>query len=134
MLDVGSDPLLIDANRRDKVAPGPTRMPGKVALFVGNILGYPYRALAFQKTQNTRNTVFGRNGNEHMDVIGHQSALFDHAFLLLRQPMKHVLQVSSDHPLEDFLAILGCKNNMVLAFPCAMVQVLGDGRHGRSPG
>src|SRR5215831_12262185 len=71
--------------------------------------------------------------DEHMHVIGHQSAFFHDTLLLLRSPVQHVFQVPTDHPIEDFLAILGCKNYVVWAFPCAMVQVLGVGRHGRSP-
>ena len=108
-------------------------MPDKVALLVGNILSHPYRALSFQKTQYACHTVFGWNADEHMHVIGHQRAFFHDTLLLLRSPVQHVFQVPTDHPIEDFLAILGCKNYVVLAFPCAMVQVLGVCRHGRSP-
>ena len=88
---------------------------------------------AFEKTHDTRHTVFGRNGDEHMHVIGHQIPLLDHPLLLLRQPVKDVLQVPPEPPIADFLAVLGCENHVGLAFPCAIVQVIGNSRHGRSP-
>ena len=97
------------------------------------VIEAPYRALAFEKSQDVRHTVFGWNGNEHMHVIGHEMTRLDHTFLLLCQAVKDISQVPSDHPIEDFLSVLRCKNHMILAIPRTMVQVIRDCRHGRSP-
>jgi hypothetical protein len=52
MLDVSFDHLFIRPYRGDKIASGPEFVSHKVALFIGNILGNPDRALAFQKAQD----------------------------------------------------------------------------------
>jgi hypothetical protein len=60
-----------------------------------------------------------------MNVIGHQMTFLDHTVLLLRQAVKYLSQVSSDHPIESFLAVLGGENHVVLTLPCAMVEMIG---------
>ena len=133
ILTIRSDNLLIGPNRGDKIASGPELMPNKVSLFVVHILSDPDRTLAFEKTYDRRHTVFGGNGNQHMNMIRHQMTRFNRALFLFRQSVKDLSQVSADGSIEDFLLILGREDAMVLAIPSTLVQVIRDGRHGRSP-
>jgi hypothetical protein len=133
MLNVRSDDLLIGTYCGDKIAPRPELVTDKVSLLVGDILSDPDRTLAFETSHYRRHTVFGGNGNEHMYMSWHEMTRFDRAFFLLCQAVKHLSQVPSDHPIEDFLSVLGSEDDVVLAIPSAMVQVMRDGRHGRSP-
>ena len=71
---VGFDPLLLRPHRGDERAAGPEFVPHKVARFLGPVLGQPDRALAFQPPHDVGPTVFGRKGEEQVDVSGHQLA------------------------------------------------------------
>jgi hypothetical protein len=89
--------------------------------------------LPFRKPKMRATAMFGRNGNEHVDVIGPQSPFLDHTFFLFRQPMKHVFQVPPQHPIQEFLAGLRGEHDMVLAVPRAMIQLIRSWCQGRSP-
>ena len=133
MLNIGFDHLLIRPHRGDEIAPGPEFVPHTVARFMGNILGNPDRALAFQKPQDVGHTVFGRNADEQVAVIGHPLPGLNYALLLLRQPRKHLFQVPPQPPLEQFLAVFRGEHHVVRAVPRAMIQLVPSCRHRRSP-
>ena len=60
-------------------------LPYKVALPLPIDTGQMDRTLALDKSDHLRDRVFWWNRNHHVNVIQHEMAFFDSAFLLQRQ-------------------------------------------------
>ena len=116
--------LLVPPDRRDEVAASPKLVPGEIARLALDVLRDPDRTLSFHEADHLRHGIFRRNGNQHVDVIGHQMAFFDLAFAPPRQFMEHVAQTLLDHAENRFLAVFRDENHMIFALPCGMVLVM----------
>jgi hypothetical protein len=81
-LNVAPHGLLIVADRRHKIPPGPEVFPHKIPLpppiRPGNMNG----ALALQLPYHLRHRILGGNRQHHVHVIGLQMPLFDPALFL----------------------------------------------------
>jgi len=91
--DVGSDHFLIPANGRNELSARPEFVAEKIPHLAFDILRDPYRALPFHVSDDLCHRIFGRNRDQHMDMIRHQMPLLDPAFLAAREIVKHLAQM-----------------------------------------
>ena len=72
-------------------------------------------ALALDVADNLRHSVFGRNQNHHVHMIGHQMAFLDPAVLLFGQSPKHLSKMLAYMSEQRLLSALGNKNDVIFA-------------------
>src|SRR5271165_4398511 len=70
--------LLVD--RRDEISACPELVSGEVLRLSLDIQRDPNRAFALNKADHFCNRVFRWNRDQHVDMIGHQTALLDPTF------------------------------------------------------
>jgi hypothetical protein len=59
-----------------------------------------------------------------MHMVGHQMTFFDLAFLAPGQLVEYCAQVPPDLSKQQLLAVLRRENDMVLALPCRVIQMV----------
>src|SRR4029077_2100095 len=77
-------------------------------------------ALAFNIADHLRDRIFRRDRDHHVNVIRHQMAFLDSAFLLHRQLAKRFPEMLSQLPVKRLPAVLGNEHYMVFALPFAV--------------
>jgi hypothetical protein len=122
VLDIGPDRFLVSSDRRNKIAACPEFVPGEILRLAFDVLCNPDRTLTFDEADDLRDGVFGRNRNQHMDVIGHQMPFLDPAFATPRQIVKYGAKVLLDLPEDCPFAIFRNENHMIFALPCGMAS------------
>ena len=105
---------------RDEVPFGPEVLPYKIALLLALDAGQVDRTLALDKSDRLRNRVFCWNRDHHVNLIRHEMAFFDRAFLLQRQLGEDIAEMRSQLPVQGLAAALGNKHNMIFALPLAV--------------
>ena len=65
------------------------------------------RTLALDKSDHLRDRIFWWNRNHHVNVIQHEMAFLDSAFLLQRQLAEDIAEMRSQPPYRVFLRHLG---------------------------
>ena len=76
-------------------------------------------ALAFNISYNLRNRILRRDRNHHVDVVGHQMACLNFAFLLRRQLMKDFAQMLPELQIKRFPPAFGNEHNTCICSPIA---------------
>lgn len=75
------------------------------------------RTLTFDVSNHLRNSVFRRNCDHHMHVIGQQMPLFDPAFLLNRQLSEHFAKMVAKLTVQSLTPIFRDKDHAIFAVP-----------------
>ena len=122
--NVGTHLLQFAPHRRDRVAPGPEVLAGAVALLASELPGTCNGALALQEPEPLRHGILGRNGDTHMDLLGHDMARDDLTLFLAGQCVEDRAQRLPDLPLQLLPPSLGNKDDVILAIPSGMRQAL----------
>ena len=79
------------------------------------------RTLAFDIPNHVRHRVFGRNSNQHVDMVWTQVALQYLAFPLLGQCMKNLSKTFPDLAVKRFATAFRDENYAVLALPFRVI-------------
>src|SRR6202790_220925 len=82
------------------------------------------RTLALDKPNHLRDRVCRWNRDHHVNVIRHQMAFFNLAFLLQRQLAEDLAEMPSQFPVKRLSAALGNEHNMIFALPLAVAEAL----------
>ena len=90
-------------------------LPYEISLTFPVYPGHMDRALALDVPHYLRHRVFRRYRDHHVHMIRHQMPFLDPAFLLLRQLLEHLPEVSPQLAVQRFPATLGNENYVVLA-------------------
>src|SRR5260370_7958413 len=75
------------------------------------------RTLALDKSDHLRDRVFWWNRNHHVNVIQHEMAFFDSAFLLQRQLAEDIADMRSQLPVQGLSPALRNEHNVIFALP-----------------
>ena len=86
------------------------------------------RTLALDEPDHLRDRIFRWNRDHHVNMIRHQMAFLDPAFLLHRQSAKHLPEVLPQFPVKRLPAVLGNEHHMVRRdeFPKEFVTLPGE--------
>src|SRR5260370_14696866 len=76
--------------------------------------------LTLDKTYHLRDRVFWWNRNHHVNVIQHEMAFFNSAFLLQRQLAEDIAEMRSQLPVQGLSPALGNEHNVIFALPLAV--------------
>jgi hypothetical protein len=71
--------------------------------------------IALDAPHHLGHRIFRRNGNQHVNVVGHQVTLFNPTLFLLGQGPKHLTQVLAQLRIESFAAVFRDEHHMVFA-------------------
>lgn len=85
---------------------------------------YCYRTFTFDKAYYMRHRVLGWNTYTHVNVIQHQMAFHNRAFLLICQIVQHFPYMLPDLAKYQFLSSLRNKYHMIFTIPARMAQTL----------
>src|SRR5262249_56273811 len=124
LVDVRADLLQLESDRGHRVPPRPEMFPCKFALLPPKRARNRNGALAFQELDHLRPRHLGRNGNTHMDMIGHDMALDNLTLFLARQRMEDGTQVPPNLARQLPPPSFRDKDYMILALPAGMRQAL----------
>jgi hypothetical protein len=80
-----------------------------------------YGALSLNKTNDLRNSIFRRDRDHHVNMVGHQMLLLDPALLLFSQFSEYIPKILPQPNVQRLASALGDKNNVVFAVPLAVV-------------
>src|ERR1700730_19464114 len=94
--------------------------PTKITLLLPVDTGQMDRTLALDKPNHLRDRVFRWNRDHHVNVIRHEMAFFNLAFLLQRQLAEDLAEMPSQFPVKRLSAALGNEHNMIFALPLAV--------------
>src|SRR5689334_15759166 len=122
--DICSHHLFVEPYRGYKVASGPEHLAGEVPLPAPELPRDRDRALALHVSHHVGHRVLGRNAQAHVHMIGHQMSLYHLRFLMLRQFLKNLPEVSTQNSEHLLLAPLRNENNVVLTIPSGMAKTL----------
>src|ERR1700682_2130038 len=94
--------------------------PTKLRFFSPVHPGQMDRAFTLDVPDHLRDRIFRRNRDHHVNVIRHEMAFFDSAFLLQRQLTEHLAEMPSQFPVKRLPTALGNEHDMVFALPLAV--------------
>ena len=115
--DVLNDLFLVVANRGDVVATRPEVFTREVSLFTAPLPSDGNGALTLEEADDRGHGVLGRDGDEHVDMIGHDVALVDGAFFLLGQLMEDRPEGRTNLAPEEPPSLFGNEHHVVFAVP-----------------
>src|SRR5882724_6038495 len=124
MSDVRPHNLFIQPYRGHKITSRPKILAREIPGLTRESPGYANGTLAFDKSHYITHRVLGRNADTHVNVIGHQMALHNLAFLLLRQLMQHASKVLAHRSKYRLLSPFRDKYHVVFAVPARVRQAL----------
>src|SRR6202521_3443596 len=99
---------------RDEVPSSPEVLPHEITLLLPVDTGQMDRTLALDKPNHLRDRIFRWNRDHHVNVIRHEMAFFNLAFLLQRQLAEDLAEMPSQFPVKRLSAALGNEHNMIL--------------------
>jgi|SRR5215471_14537874 len=112
--DVVPDHCFVSPHSGDEVPSGPEVLPYEVAPSLAVGPSQVDRTLAFDIADHLCDRVFRWDRDHHVDMIGHEMALLDPAFLLCGQFAKHPPRCRLSSPYSVFLRHLGMKTTWYL--------------------
>ena len=124
--------ILILTNRRHIISSCPEVLTNKILLSSLKIPSDLNRAFAFDKTNNLRHRMFGWDGDQNVNMIGHQMPFNHLAFFLRCQMSKDLSQVFPEVFKDSLFTILRNSYNAILAFPLRVAKALSF-VHEKSP-
>src|SRR5258705_8497774 len=75
---------------------------------------------SLDKSDHLRDRIFWWNRDHHVNVIQHEMAFFDSAFLLQRQLAEDIAEMRSQLPVQGLSPALGNEHNVIFALPLAV--------------
>src|SRR3989339_226241 len=120
LLDIFSHGIFVFPNRRDIIDSGPKMLTYKILLSSLEIPGYLNSSFAFDKTNDLRYRILGRNRKQNVNMVGHKMAFKNLALLLPCQLPQYFSQVFSEISKYCLLPILRYPYDVILAFPHGM--------------
>jgi hypothetical protein len=120
ILDIFSHGVFVLTNRRDIVASGPKVLPYKILLSPLKIPGYLNRTFAFDKTNDLRYRLLGRDGKQNVNMVGHKMPFKNLALFLPCQLSEYLSQMFPEVSKYCLLPILRYPYDVILAFPHCM--------------
>lgn len=117
---VFANQLPVTPHRADIVASRPERLPGEVPAAAVAMPRNPDCAFAFDETDNCAHLVLGRNGYQHVNMVGPDVPFLDPALLLARQFMEHAAEILPQQSEQTPAAVFRYEHHMILAFPFRM--------------
>lgn len=116
ILNVFSDGFFVHADRGDEVSPAPETLLSESTLSCESVV-YSDSTLALEEPHDIRNGMFGWNSENHMHVIGAGIAFEYFDLFLLREFADNLADLNSHWTIQDFFAVLGYDDHVVLAIP-----------------
>src|SRR5438132_10093671 len=94
LADIAADLFQLKPDGRNGIAPGPEMLAREIP-FLAAQPGNRNGALPFEKPDHRSHRVLGGNGDAHVHMVRHQMPFENLAFLLPRQPMENLSQMSA---------------------------------------
>src|SRR6202521_6218245 len=120
LFDVLPYPRFVSTDGRDEVPSGPEVLAHEIALLLPVHPGQMDRAFTLDVPDHLRDRIFRWNRDHHVNVIRHEMAFFNLAFLLQRQLAEDLAAMPSQFPVKRLSAALGNEHNMIFALPLAV--------------
>ena len=121
--DIRSDHLLVQPNRGYEIPTSPETFSREIPSST-QLARYCYRTFTFDKTYYMRHQVLGWNTYTHVNVIQHQMAFHNRAFLLICQIVQRFPYMLPELAKYQFLSPLRNKYHMIFTIPACMTQTL----------
>ena len=112
--DIFSDLFFFESHSAYCISSCPKVFSLEISFFASQS-GNGYGAFSFQKSNDTRYRIFGRNSCQHMHMVKHHMSFQNFGFFLPCQFVKDGAEMFSDISVENLFSVLWYEYNMVFA-------------------
>jgi len=117
VLDVFADGIGILTDGAHEVSARPEGFLGTSLLALGTLLMDADSAFPFEESHDMGDAVFGRDGEEEMNVVGAGISFEHFGFLLLAKLSNDFANLDTHSSVQDFFAVLWYNHDVVLTVP-----------------